>query len=121
VFDRNLIGGQSPFYLMPTLGADDLMRGYYNGRYRDRDYTAGQVELRYRLSDRFGITGFAGTGTVYHNGIDLSQLKPNYGGGLRYFFDVEKGLTLRLDYGVGEQRPGEARQSGFYTSLGEAF
>ncbi|RKR81410.1 hypothetical protein BDD43_1556 [Mucilaginibacter gracilis] len=121
VYDTNMTGGQSPFFLMPTLGDDELMRGYYNGRYRDRDYTAAQTELRYRISDRIGIVGFVGTGSVYHNGLDLTQLKPNYGGGLRYFFDVEKGLSASFDYGIGEQRPGENRQSGFYIRLGEAF
>ncbi|EHQ30859.1 BamA/TamA family outer membrane protein [Mucilaginibacter paludis] len=121
VYDNSLVGSQSPFYLMPALGSDELMRGYYNGRYRDRNYTAGQFELRYRINDRFGVVGFAGTGTVYHSTLDLNQLKPNYGGGFRYFFDVEKGLSVRLDYGIGEKRPGEERQSGFYIGLGEAF
>ena len=120
-YDNSLIGGQSPFFLMPALGSDELMRGYFNGRYRDRNYTAAQAELRYRFTDRFGIVGFAGTGTVFHGGFDPDQLKPNYGGGFRYFFDVQKGLSIRLDYGIGEQRPGEARQSGFYIGLGEAF
>lgn len=121
VYDNSLVGGQSPFFLMPALGSDELMRGYYNGRYRDRNYTAAQTELRYRISDRFGVVGFAGTGTVYHGSLNFNQLKPNYGGGLRYFFDVEKGLSARFDYGIGEQRPGESRQSGFYIGLGEAF
>lgn len=119
--DQSLAGSRSPFYLMPTLGNDELMRGYYNGRYRDRNLVAGQTELRYRLSDRIGIAGFAGTGTVFNKQLNFNDLKPNYGGGLRYFFDVEKGLTMRADYGFGEKRPGEKRQSGLYLSLGEAF
>ena len=118
---QNLVGGQSPFYLLPSLGNDEMMRGYYNGRFRDRNLIAGQAELRFRLSDRIGINGFAGAGKVYHNGISINNLKPDYGGGIRYFFDVEKGLTMRLDYGIGEKRSGEKRQSGLYLALGEAF
>lgn len=118
---QNLTGSQSPFYLLPTLGSDEMMRGFYNGRYRDRNLIAGQAELRYRLSDRIGIAGFCGAGTVYNSSFQTSNLKPNYGGGLRYFFDVEKGLTIRADYGFGQKVPGEERQSGFYLSLGEAF
>jgi hypothetical protein len=121
LYDNSLFGGEAPFYLLPELGSDELMRGYYNGRYRDKNYVAGQTELRYRLSDRFGLVGFAGTGTVFHSAFSTDILKPNYGGGMRYFFDVEKGLSIRLDYGVGEKRPGESRQSGFYIGLGEAF
>lgn len=121
LYDNNLLGSQAPFYLLPAMGSDSRMRGYYNGRYRDKNYVAGQAELRYRITDRFGIVGFGGTGTVWRDGFSTSLLKPNYGGGLRYFFDVEKGLSVRVDYGVGEQRPNEARQSGFYIGLGEAF
>jgi hypothetical protein len=121
IYHASLLGGQSPFYMLPAMGDDEIMRGYFNGRFRDRNYTAAQTELRYRISDRFGVVAFAGTGTVYHQSLDLNLLKPNYGGGLRYFFDVEKGLSASFDYGVGEQRPGEAKQSGFYIRLGEAF
>jgi len=118
---QNLIGGQSPFYLLPTLGNDEMMRGYYNGRYRDRNMIAGQAELRYRLSDRWAVAGFGGAGTVFDKTFSASDLKPSAGGGFRYFFDVQKGLTLRADYGIGQQVAGESRQSGFYLSLGEAF
>jgi len=38
-----------------------------------------------------------------------------------YFFDTAKGLSVRLDYGVGEKKANEKRQSGFYISLAEAF
>ena len=120
-YDNSLFDSQSPFYLLPTLGNDERMRGYYNGRYRDNNYVAAQTELRFRFTDRFGLVGFAGTGTVFNTTFDASKLKPELGGGVRYFFDVEKGISIRLDYGIGEQRPGESRQSGFYASLGEAF
>ena len=119
--EQSLLGGQSPFYLLPQLGSDEMMRGYYNGRFRDRNFIAGQTELRYRICDRFGIAGFAGTGEVFHTYFDAHDLKPNYGGGVRYFFDVQKGLTIRLDYGAGEKRPGETRQTGAYLALGESF
>jgi hypothetical protein len=121
VQEQSLTGSQSPFFLMPTLGNDEIMRGYYNGRYRDRNMLVGQTELRYRLSDRIGVVGFVGTGEVFNKDFSFSELKPNYGGGLRYFFDIEKGLSIRADYGVGQKVAGEARQSGFYVGLGQAF
>jgi hypothetical protein len=121
VQEQSLTGTQSPFYLLPALGSDEMMRGYYNGRFRDRNLLAGQTELRYRLSDRVGVVGFLGTGQVFNKTFSLNEFKPNYGGGLRYFFDTEKGLSIRVDYGVGEKRPGESRQSGVYIGLGEAF
>lgn len=110
------------FYLFPLLGNDEIMRGYYTGRYRDENLLALQTELRFRFHPRFGIIGFAGTGTVYSNrDFRIADLKPSYGGGFRYFFDIERGLSVRMDYGIGEKRPGENRQKGFYLSLGESF
>jgi outer membrane translocation and assembly module TamA len=77
--------------------------------------------LRYRINARFGLAGFVGTGEVFHTNFSFAQLKPNYGGGLRYFFDVEKGLAVRFDYGVGQKPVGESRESGFYIALGQSF
>jgi hypothetical protein len=121
VKEQSLVGGRSPFYLLPQLGNDALMRGYYTGRYRDRNLLAGQTELRYRIDERFGLVGFLGTGEVAHNSFSINQLKPNYGGGVRYFFDIQKGLSIRADYGFGEKPAGEPREQGFYIALGEAF
>ena len=119
---HSIQGKNTPFYLLPQMGNDEMMRGYYTGRYRDRNLLAGQAELRYRYNNRFGLVAFAGGGQVFDNGeFTLKSLKPSYGAGGRYFFDPEKGLSVRLDYGVGEKRPNEKRQTGFYISLAEAF
>lgn len=115
-------GQNTPFYLLPQLGNDEIMRGYYTGRYRDENLIASQAELRYRFSNRFGLVAFGGTGKVFSNGnFTLNALKPNYGIGGRYFFDPAKGLSIRLDYGIGEKNANEDRQKGFYISLAEAF
>ena len=111
------------FYLLPQMGNDEMMRGYYGGRYRDENFLAAQAEIRYRFMERLGMVVFGGAGKVFANDENqlLKNFKPNYGIGGRYFFDPAKGLSVRLDYGVGEKRPGEKRQSGFYISLAEAF
>lgn len=115
-------GRNTPFYLLPQMGNDEMMRGYYTGRYRDRNLLAGQAELRYRYNNRFGLAAFAGTGQVFDNGdLGIRNFKPSYGAGGRYFFDPEKGLSVRVDYGIGEKRANEKRQTGFYISLAEAF
>lgn len=112
----------TPFYLLPQLGNDEIMRGYYSGRYRDNNLLAMQAELRLRLNQRIGLVGFGGMGSVFgKEEINMANLKPSVGGGFRYFFDVQKGLSIRMDYAVGEKRTGEDRQKGFYLSLGESF
>ncbi len=86
------------------------------------DLLAGQAELRYRYNNRFGAVVFAGTGQVFDNGdFSMKSFKPSFGAGGRYFFDPEKGLSVRMDYAVGEKRTNEKRQSGFYITLAEAF
>ena len=112
----------TPFYLLPQLGSDEMMRAYYAGRFRDQNLLALQGELRLRLNPRFGLVGFAAAGNVYSGGnFKLIQLKPSVGGGFRYFYDIERGLSVRMDYAIGEQNPGEKRQKGLYLSLGESF
>jgi hypothetical protein len=119
--EQSLTGYRSPFYLLPQLGSDALMRGYYAGRYRDRNFIAAQAELRYRILNRCSIVAFVGTGEVAHNSFTAKALKPNCGGGLRYFFDPKKGLSIRADYGIGEKPVGEPTETGLYLGLGEAF
>ena len=98
------------------------MRGYYSGRFRDENLLTSQAELRYRPIPRFGLVAFGGTGKVFAKGdFSNNSFKPSYGLGARFFFDLEKGLALRLDYALGEKPMGEKRISGFYISLGEAF
>ncbi|WP_285010437.1 polymerase [Pedobacter faecalis] len=115
-------GKNTPFYMLPQLGNDEMMRGYYTGRYRDRNLLAAQAELRFRYNNRFGLAVFGGGGQVFDNGgFAFKSFKPSYGAGGRYFFDPEKGLSVRVDYGIGEKRANEKRQAGFYVSLAEAF
>jgi len=128
-------GDEIPFYLLPEMGNDLLMRGYYTGRYRGQNYLAMQAEYRYfldpkipiniwfiHMQPKFALAAFAGAGTVYANSyFALSRFKPNYGVGARWFYDENARLTIRIDYGWGEKKPGEPRQSGFYLSLAEAF
>lgn len=119
---NSIQGKNTPFYLLPQLGNDEIMRGYYSGRFRARNLLAGQAELRFRYNNRFGVVAFAGGGQVFDNGdLALNSFKPSYGVGGRYFFDPEKGLSVRADYGIGEKRANEKRQTGFYISLAEAF
>ena len=111
-----------PFYLLPQMGSMNMMRGYYQGRFRDKDLAAMQAELRYRFIPRLAVAAFGGYGTVWgENDFSFNILKPEYGLGIRYFFDLGKDLSIRFDYGIGQKLPGEKRMSGFYFSMMEAF
>lgn len=118
---KTTFGNRVPFYVYREMGGDMMMRGYYTGRYRDRNLLATQGELRYRFHPRLGAAGFAGTGSTFHGSLSNTRFVPSFGGGVRYFFDLEHHSSIRLEYGIGEKRPGEKRQGGFYLSLSEAF
>ena len=59
-----LVSGSAPFQELPRLGGDELLRGYYDGRYRDKALVAAQTELRIPVWWRFGIALFGGAGLL---------------------------------------------------------
>jgi outer membrane protein assembly factor BamA len=60
----NFIDGNPPFQALSQLGGRYQMRGYYAGRYRDKNLFSLQAEYRLPVWRRFGLVGFAGFGDV---------------------------------------------------------
>ncbi len=56
--------GDVPWSMMPLLGSNQRMRGYYEGRYRDKNAVSGQLEYRRKLDWRHGVVGWLGAGTM---------------------------------------------------------
>ena len=110
-------GANIPFRLMGTLGSDSYMRGYYNGRFRDNNACALQAEIRKTIWKPISIVAFGGCGTVSNkvNGLS-SNIKPNYGCGLRVMAIPKEKMNIRVDYGMGIDGV-----SAFYVTMGEAF
>jgi len=109
--------GEPPFDLYPQLGGESLLRGYFQGRYRDRSLVAFQGEYRLPLFWKFGAAGFVGVGQVAPDIGDfgLDRFWVSGGAGLRFLLAKREGLNIRADFAFGEG------SSGFYLSLGEAF
>lgn len=109
--------GQPPFTQLALLGGQNVLRGYYEGRDRDRSLAAFQAEYRRPLGGRFGATLFAAAGTVARDTdrLAITQARVAGGLGLRYQLSVSEGINFRLDYGVGED------SSGMYFTATEAF
>jgi hypothetical protein len=110
--------GDPPFWRMGLLGGSEIMRGYYLGRYRDRNMMAVQAEYRWApIFWRFGLAAFAALGDVAATlgRFDLGRFKTTYGLGLRFVIDPKQRLHLRLDFGFGQGT------SGVYFTAGEAF
>jgi outer membrane protein assembly factor BamA len=109
--------GNVPFQSMAMVGGANLMRGYFQGRYRDKNMLALQAEYRMPLFWNFGLAGFAGLGDVSSEiqKFEVSNFKHCYGFGIRYQIDPKSKLNLRLDFGFGKN------SSGTYISISEAF
>jgi len=116
-FYYNFVTGAVPFYYVPPLGGEVIMRGYFTGRYRDRHHFAAQLEYRIRVWWKFGLIGFIGMGDVAGNftKFAIKDFKYTYGAGIRFRFDDEELMDLRADVGFGKGT------SGFYFSLNQAF
>ena len=106
-----------PLAELSALGGDDIMRGYYEGRYIDNHFMALQAEYRFRLYERLGAVVFAGGGDVTSrvSNFALGNIRPTVGLGLRFLIDKKEDLNLRFDYGFGR------RTRNYYIQLAEAF
>ena len=112
--------GNPPFNMLSLMGGESLMRGYYLGRYRDKNLVAGQVEYRilpFAFSKRWGASVFLAVGQVYGDdyGFNWDLFLPTGGAGIRYLIFPEKDIYTRIDVSFTE----EGR--GVYFFIGEAF
>ena len=107
--------GDVPWDKLSMAGDDRRLRGYYQGRYRDKDVVSGQVEYRRKLSWRHGYVLWLGAGALGNDAGDLSHhpLLPTAGVGYR--FEVKPAMNIRLDLGFGRE------SAGFYFQVAEAF
>jgi len=114
----NTFSFNSPtFYDYAIMGGDDFVRGYFFGRFRDRNLSTLQAEYRTHLFWKIGGTLFGGISSINERLGDFTdQFRPNYGAGIRFLVDKEGNTNLRLDVAFGN-----ADQSGFYISFGESF
>ncbi|MEL7221623.1 MAG: BamA/TamA family outer membrane protein, partial [Bacteroidota bacterium] len=109
--------GTPPFNQLALLGGTRLLRGYYEGRFRDRQMAVAQLEYRFPIYRRFGGVGFASLGSITPQWSDWEAnfLRYTFGAGIRFMLLPEDKIRLRFDYGVGKNT------SAFYFTVGEAF
>jgi len=114
----NLTLGEVPWRELPRMGNGTIMRGYFNGRYRDRQYMAVQAEYRLPVHKLLTFAGFASMGQV-QNSLDkysLAEMRYAYGAGMRILVNKAKRIALRIDYAKGS-----TGNTGLYLKIGEAF
>jgi outer membrane protein assembly factor BamA len=107
--------GDVPFQKLSSLGNGDIMRGFLDGRYIDKNKFAAQIEYRYPIYKKFDGIAFASIGEVYNQNFEIDELKESYGLGVRYNLDDKEGINLRFDLAFG------GNDTKVYINLGEAF
>ncbi len=111
------ISHNAPFMFLSSLGGSEIMRGYYEGRFRDRNSLVYQLEYRNMFTEKWGAVAFANFGTVYSRFEDIERkdIIPSFGIGGRYKLIPEDNINLRLDLAKGRN------SFGFYFLIEEAF
>ncbi len=105
--------GDLPFYSLPTLGGSRTLRGFIEGRFRDRSLWHASAEYRFWVLtrgfpipftkslrvERVGLALFADAGSVADDWPDLfeSRVWANAGVGLR--ITLERDAPFRVDVG----------------------
>lgn len=92
--------GDTPWNEYCQVGGDTRMRGYYLGRYRDRNLLSMQLELRQIIYRGHSIAVWGGAINVFdsYRNMDIKNTLPTYGAGYR--FQIAS-LILRADAGFG--------------------
>ena len=110
--------GAVPFRELPRLGSGSIMRGYFEGRFRDFNYMAMQAELRqpiWKLIHGSAFLSFGEVGSTINN-FSLNNLKSAAGFGLRILFNKKENLFARFDFAWNNEG-----QTNFYVRVNEAF
>lgn len=91
---------EPPYYQLAELGGSRLMRGYYEGRFRDNHMLVLQTEYRFPIYWRFHGALFGSIGEVYgQSRFDLSELQASGGAGIVFRFGDN--IYVRIDFGIG--------------------
>ncbi len=121
--------GDVPWAELSQLGSSTDLRGYRQGRYRDKAMVYAIVEYRHQFTSakrpgglsRHGVVGWVGGGSVGEDLGGFDHILPNWGVGYR--FEVQPRMSVRMDIGFGKEfySDGDAFEPAVYFNFTEAF
>jgi outer membrane protein assembly factor BamA len=96
-------GNRVPFYLQPTLGGSEELRGFRSFRFYDNASLSFTGEYRWEVFSGLDMALFADAGRVFPDwrDIKLNDLETAYGFGFR--FNVRNNVFLRIDTGFSRE------------------
>ncbi|MFN5317997.1 MAG: BamA/TamA family outer membrane protein [Bacteroidia bacterium] len=114
----NFSQGFVPFRELPRLGSSFLMRGYFEGRFRDHNYLAAQMEFRQPVYKWLHASAFLAVGEVAPEIrlFNTQSIKSTAGMGLRILLNKKESVFARFDFAVNNEGG-----TGFYIRINDAF
>jgi len=102
-FTQTASGQEVPFFLQPTLGGSEDLRGYRDYRFRDHNMVVFNAEYRWEAFSGLDLALFGDAGQVASRPSDLrfGDFQKSYGVGFR--FNSEKSVFLRMDFGFSKE------------------
>lgn len=96
-------GQKVPFYLQPTLGGADALRGYRSYRFYDDNMLVANAEYRWEAFSGLDLAVFADAGKIFprRSQWNLHDLESSVGVGMR--FNAFNDVLLRLDVGFSHE------------------
>ncbi|MEZ5040011.1 MAG: BamA/TamA family outer membrane protein [Saprospiraceae bacterium] len=100
-----MLSGAVPFQQLALIGGPKKMRGFFEGRFRDKNLWILQAEYRRGIKGMFGLALFTGIGNVAPKpGLLFNQqIHFSYGLGLRIRLSKKDKINLRIDFGANEE------------------
>jgi hypothetical protein len=90
-----------PFYMLPSVGGSNTLRGYDDFRFHDRQMLVVNAESRWALFKHVDAAAFFDAGNVAARVGDLNLDKTSYGAGLRVHSRAS--TLVRLDVGHSDE------------------
>jgi len=96
-------GNRVPFFLQPSLGGGESLRGYEAFRFQGDKMLLLQGEYRWEASKRAEFAFFGDTGTVANQGEHLSINKMKSDAGIGFRFKGSRATLFRFDLARGNE------------------
>jgi len=104
VLSQSAAGQEVPFYLLPTLGGSNTLRGFADYRFRDRDLALFNAEYRWPIFRALDGSLFYEAGTVAPSlqaALSMRHAHTDYGVGVR--LHTAKRTLFRVDIARGSE------------------
>jgi hypothetical protein len=111
--DGRAARGDVPFYQLPFID----LRGIPAARYQDENAAVAEAELRWNVTPRWALIGFAGVGRAWGTSNSFSEADAvgAWGGGFRYLIARRLGMFVGVDVARGPEN------TAFYIQAGSAW